>query len=184
MFPMDVIIYHNPDCGTSRNTLAMIRNAGIEPHVIEYLKTPPTRTMLKSLIDRMGVPIRAVIREKGTPYHDLGLDNPTLSDDKLLDAILLQSEILALRANPNRSATGIVVEAQLDAARGPAAHEGVEAIAPSRFARVASLSRARPFFAGWTLTSPPSATVKVASLGSRLNSPAILSTADWAACSS
>jgi arsenate reductase len=85
---MDVIVYHNPDCGTSRNTLGLIRNAGIEPHVIEYLKTPPTHSMLKSLIGRMGVPVRAVIREKGTPYHDLGLDDPTLSDDQLLDAML------------------------------------------------------------------------------------------------
>jgi arsenate reductase (glutaredoxin) len=85
---MDVIVYHNPACGTSRNTLGLIRNAGIEPHVIAYLKTPPTRTMLKSLIGRMGVPVRAVIREKGTPYFDLGLDNPALSDDQLLDAML------------------------------------------------------------------------------------------------
>ena len=85
---MDVIVHHNPDCGTSRNTLGLIRNAGIEPHVIEYLKTPPSRTMLKSLIDRMGVPVRAVIREKGTPYHDLGLDNSAFSDDQLLDAML------------------------------------------------------------------------------------------------
>ena len=85
---MDVIVYHNPACGTSRNTLGLIRNAGIEPHVIEYLKTPPTRAMLKGLIDRMGVPVRAVIREKGTPYHELGLDDPTLSDDQLLDAML------------------------------------------------------------------------------------------------
>ena len=85
---MDVIVYHNPACGTSRNTLGLIRNAGIEPHVIEYFRTPPIRTMLKSLIDRMGVPVRAVIREKGTPYQDLGLDNPALSDDQLLDAML------------------------------------------------------------------------------------------------
>ncbi|QRM32489.1 arsenate reductase (glutaredoxin) [Microvirga sp. VF16] len=84
---MDVIIYHNPDCGTSRNTLAMIRNAGIEPHVIEYLKTPPTRLLLRQLIDRMGVPVRDVIREKGTPYKDLGLDDPSLTDDQLLDAM-------------------------------------------------------------------------------------------------
>ena len=63
---MDVIIYHNPACGTSRNTLALIRNAGLEPHVIEYLKTPPSRATLKSLIERMGVPLREVIREKGT----------------------------------------------------------------------------------------------------------------------
>ena len=85
---MDVIIYHNPDCGTSRNTLAMIRNAGIEPHVIEYLKTPPTRLLLRQLIDRMGVPVRDVIREKGTPYKELGLDNPELTDDQLLDAMM------------------------------------------------------------------------------------------------
>jgi arsenate reductase (glutaredoxin) len=85
---MDVIIYHNPDCGTSRNTFAMIRNAGIEPHVIEYLKTPPSRLLLRRLIDRMGVPVRDVIREKGTPYKELGLDNPSLTDDQLLDAMM------------------------------------------------------------------------------------------------
>ena len=85
---MDVIIYHNPDCGTSRNTFAMIRNAGIEPHVIEYLKTPPSRLLLRQLIDRMGVPVRDVIREKGTPYKELGLDNPSLTDDQLLDAMM------------------------------------------------------------------------------------------------
>jgi arsenate reductase len=85
---MDVIIYHNPDCGTSRNTLAMIRNAGIEPHVIEYLKTPPTRLLLRQLIERMGVAFREVIREKGTPYKELGLDDPALTDGQLLDAMI------------------------------------------------------------------------------------------------
>ncbi|CUA87520.1 arsenate reductase (glutaredoxin) [Chelatococcus daeguensis] len=85
---MDVIIYHNPACGTSRNALAMIRNAGVEPHVIEYLKTPPTRAMLQWLIARMGIPARALLREKGTPYAELGLANPALSDDQLLDAML------------------------------------------------------------------------------------------------
>lgn len=85
---MDVIIYHNPDCGTSRNTLAMIRNAGIEPHVIEYLKTPPTRLLLRQLIERVGIPVREVVREKGTPYRELGLDDPSLSDDQLLDAMM------------------------------------------------------------------------------------------------
>ena len=85
---MDVIIYHNPDCGTSRNTLGLIRNAGIEPHVIEYLKTPPTRLLLRQLIGRMGVSVREVIREKGTPYRELGLDDPSLSDDQLLDAMM------------------------------------------------------------------------------------------------
>lgn len=85
---MDVIIYHNPDCGTSRNTLAMIRNAGVEPHVIEYLKTPPTRAMLTQLIARMGISVRALLREKGTPYAELGLGNPALTDDQLLDAMM------------------------------------------------------------------------------------------------
>ena len=85
---MDVIIYHNPDCGTSRNTLALIRNASVEPHVIEYLKTPPTRLLLKQLIQRMDVPVRAVIREKGTPFADLGLDDLSLSDEQLLDAMV------------------------------------------------------------------------------------------------
>jgi arsenate reductase len=85
--PMDVIIYHNPQCGTSRNTLGLIRNAGIEPHIIEYLKTPPTRLLLRQLIQRMGVPMRAVLRQKGMPYHELGLDNASLTDDQLLDAM-------------------------------------------------------------------------------------------------
>ena len=85
---MDVVIYHNPDCGTSRNTLAMIRNAGIEPHVIEYLKTPPTRALLVQLITRMGITPRDLLREKGTPYAQLGLEDPSLSDEALLDAML------------------------------------------------------------------------------------------------
>lgn len=85
---MDIIIYHNPDCGTSRNTLAMIRNAGVEPHVIEYLKTPPSRGLLEQLIARMGISVRDVLRTKGTPYAELGLDNLNLSDEHLLDAIM------------------------------------------------------------------------------------------------
>jgi arsenate reductase len=85
---MDVIIYHNPQCGTSRNTLGLIRNAGIEPHIIEYVKTPPTRLLLRQLIERMGVSVRDVIREKGTPYRELGLDDPSLNDDQLLDAMM------------------------------------------------------------------------------------------------
>jgi arsenate reductase len=85
---MDVIIYHNPDCGTSRNTLAMIRNAGVEPHVVEYLKTPPSRPLLKQLIARMGISVRALLREKGTPYAELGLGDPSLTDDQLLDAMM------------------------------------------------------------------------------------------------
>jgi len=85
---MDVIIYHNPDCGTSRNVLGLIRNAGIEPHVVEYLKTPPSRAMLKHLIARMGVPVRSLLREKGTPYAELGLGSPDLTDDQLVDAMM------------------------------------------------------------------------------------------------
>jgi arsenate reductase (glutaredoxin) len=85
---LDIIIYHNPACGTSRNTLAMIRNVGIEPHVIEYLKTPPSRPLLISLIARMGIPVRQVLRESGTPYAELGLSDPTLNDDALLDAMM------------------------------------------------------------------------------------------------
>jgi arsenate reductase len=86
--PVDVIIYHNPDCGTSRNTLGLIRNARIEPHVIEYLKTPPSRVMLRSLIQRMGIRVRNLLREKKTPYGELNLGNPALSDDQLLDAMM------------------------------------------------------------------------------------------------
>ena len=85
---MTVTIYHNPDCGTSRNTLAMIRNAGIEPHVVEYLKTPPARALLEQLIDRAGIKPRELLREKGTPYADLGLGNESLSDDILFDAMM------------------------------------------------------------------------------------------------
>lgn len=85
---MDVTIFHNPQCGTSRNTLAMIRNAGIEPTVIEYVKTPPSREQLKRMIWDAGLTVRQAIREKGTPYAELGLDNPELSEDHLLDAML------------------------------------------------------------------------------------------------
>ncbi len=84
----DVVIYHNPDCGTSRNTLALIRNAGIEPHVVEYLKTPPTRAMLEQLIARAGLTPRALLREKGTPYAELDLGDDSLSDAALLDAMM------------------------------------------------------------------------------------------------
>jgi arsenate reductase len=83
-----ITIYHNPACGTSRNTLAMIRNSGAEPQIIEYLKNPPTREMLADLIRRMKIPVRALLREKGTPYHELGLSDPKFSDDQLLDAMI------------------------------------------------------------------------------------------------
>jgi len=85
---MDVTIYHNPACGTSRNTLAMIRNAGIEPDIVEYLKTPPSRETLARMITEAGLTVRQAIREKGTPYGELGLADPSLSDDALLDAMI------------------------------------------------------------------------------------------------
>ncbi|WP_066550323.1 MULTISPECIES: arsenate reductase (glutaredoxin) [unclassified Sphingomonas] len=84
----DIVIYHNPACGTSRNTLAMIRASGIEPHVVEYLKTPPARALLVELIARAGLTPRELLREKGTPYAELGLDDVTLSDDALVDAMI------------------------------------------------------------------------------------------------
>ena len=85
---MSVTIYHNPACGTSRNTLAMIRNAGIEPEVIEYLHAPPTRAQLQKMIADAGLTVREAIREKGTPYAELRLGDPALTDDQLLDAML------------------------------------------------------------------------------------------------
>lgn len=85
---MEVTIYHNPSCGTSRNVLALIRNAGIEPNIIEYLNTPPTRDELKGLIFASGLTTREILREKGTPYHELGLENLDLSEGQLLDAMI------------------------------------------------------------------------------------------------
>lgn len=84
---IDAIIYHNPDCGTSRNTLGLIRNAGIEPHIIEYMKTPPTRLLLRRLVARMGVPLRAVLRDKEPVFRELGLDQAGVGEEALLDAI-------------------------------------------------------------------------------------------------
>ena len=85
---IDIVIYHNPECGTSRNALAMIRNAGIEPHVVEYLETPPVRALLIQLIERAGMTPRELLREKGTPFEALGLADPDLSDDALIDAMM------------------------------------------------------------------------------------------------
>ena len=86
--PTETIIYHNPNCGTSRKVLGMLRDAGMEPKVIEYLKTPPSRAELLSLLDRMGKTPRQILRRKGTPYDELGLDDASKSDDSLIDAIL------------------------------------------------------------------------------------------------
>ena len=90
----EVVIYHNPECGTSRNTLAMIRNAGIEPTVIEYLQNPPTREQLVEMIAAAGLTVRQALREKGTPFHELGLANPALSDAQLLDAAAAHSILI------------------------------------------------------------------------------------------
>jgi arsenate reductase len=85
---MTVTIYHNPACGTSRNVLGLIKNSGEDPHVIEYLMTPPSRDELVNLVGRMGIPVRDLLRRKGTPYDELGLDNAALADDELIDAML------------------------------------------------------------------------------------------------
>jgi arsenate reductase len=85
---MDVVIYHDPKCGTSRNTLGLIRNAGIEPHIIAYLKCPPTRTLLRQLIARAGLTALQALREKAAPFQELGLGDPALTDDDLLDAMM------------------------------------------------------------------------------------------------
>jgi len=85
---MDVTIYHNSECGTSRNALAMIRNAGVEPHVVDYRQNPPSRDQLVTMIADAGLTVREAIRAKGTPYEELGLDNPELSDEQLLDAMI------------------------------------------------------------------------------------------------
>jgi len=85
---VDIVIYHNPECGTSRNVLGLIRNAGIEPHVVEYLKTPPSRALLVQLIERAGITPRDLLREKGTPFAELGLGDTSLTDEALIDAMM------------------------------------------------------------------------------------------------
>jgi arsenate reductase (glutaredoxin) len=131
---MDVTIYHNPDCGTSRNTLALIRNAGVEPKIVEYLKTPPSRATLLDLIARMGIPARALLREKGTSYKELGLENTALTDEQLVDA-MMQHPILINRpvvvtdwgvklCRPSEAVLDILPLRQ----RGPFAKEDGEAV--------------------------------------------------------
>lgn len=139
---MSVTIYHNPACGTSRNVLGLIRNAGIEPVVIEYLKTPPGRDELAALIARMGVPVRDVLRRKGTPYDELGLDDPALAEDALLDAmmahpILINRPIvvtsLGVRlCRPSETVLDILPQPQ----RGAFAKEDGEAVVDARGRRL------------------------------------------------
>lgn len=139
---VNVTIYHNPDCGTSRNVLALIRNAGIEPHVIEYLKTPPSRSELKTLIAHMGISVRALLRDKGTPYRELGLENPALSDERLIDA-MMEHPILINRpivvtpwgvklCRPSEAVIDILPLPQ----KGPFAKEDGEAVIDERGRRV------------------------------------------------
>ncbi len=137
-----ITIYHNPACGTSRNVLAMIRNSGEEPVVIEYLKTPPDRATLTALIAAMGVPVRAVLREKGTPYAELGLDDPKWSDEQLIGfmlqhPILINRPIVAtplgtLLCRPSEAVLGILPQPQ----RGAFSKEDGEAVVNAEGRRV------------------------------------------------
>ncbi len=131
---MTVTIYHNPACGTSRNVLGLIRNSGEEPHVIEYLKTPPTRDELVSLVGRMGIPVRELLRRKGTPYDELGLDNAALADGELIDAMLAHPILInrpvvmtplgVKLCRPSEAVLDILPEPQ----RGPFTKEDGEAV--------------------------------------------------------
>lgn len=139
---MDITIYHNPACGTSRNTLALIRNAGVEPQVIEYLNHPPSRDVLADLIARAGLTVREAIREKGTPYAELGLDNPALSDEELLTAMLAHPILInrpfvvtpagVRLCRPSEKVLDILPLPQ----RGPFAKEDGEAVIDSQGRRV------------------------------------------------
>jgi arsenate reductase len=123
---MSVTIYHNPACGTSRNALAMIRQSGVEPEIIEYLKNPPDRVRLIELINAMGIPVRALLREKGTPYAELGLADPKWSDDELID-FMMAHPILINRpvvVTPKGTKLCRPSEAVLDLLDHPARHQG------------------------------------------------------------
>lgn len=141
---MDVTIYHNPDCGTSRNTLELIRHGGIEPTVIEYLKTPPSRETLAAMIASAGLTVRQAIREKGTPYAELGLANPELTDDQLLDA-MLEHPILINRpfvvtpmgTRLSRPSEVVLDILPADAFKGPFTKEDGEPILDGRGQRIA-----------------------------------------------
>jgi len=138
-----VTIFHNPACGTSRNVLALIRNSGEEPRVVEYLKTPPTRAELVDLIARMGIPVRGLLRRKGTPYDELGLADPALTDDQLLDAmqahpILIERPIVVSPlgvklCRPSEAVLEILPNAQ----RGAFAKEDGEAVVDAAGKRLA-----------------------------------------------
>jgi arsenate reductase (glutaredoxin) len=139
----DIVIYHNPDCGTSRNTLALIRNSGVEPHVIEYLKTPPVRALLVEMIERAGLTPRALLREKGTPYAALGLGDETLPDTALIDAMMAHPVLInrPLVVTPLGvklcRPSELVLEILPDAQRGAFAKEDGEQVIDASGQRVA-----------------------------------------------
>jgi len=138
----DTIIYHNPECETSRNTLAMIRNAGIEPHIIDYRKSPPTRLLLMQLLARAGLTVREILREKGTPFHELGLGNPALDDDALLDAIglhpiLLNRPLVVTEKGVRLCRPSELVLDLLPPQRGPFTKENGEPVIDEQGSRVA-----------------------------------------------
>ena len=140
---MTVTIYHNPNCGTSRNVLALIRNSGEEPRVVEYLKTPPSRAELVALIGCMGIPARDVLRRKGTPYEELGLDDPALTDDALINAmvahpILINRPIVVTDrgvrlCRPSETVLGVLANPQ----RGASSKEDGEAVVDAAGNRIA-----------------------------------------------
>ena len=140
---VDIVIYHNPACGTSRNTLAVIRNAGIEPHVVEYLKTPPSCALLVELVNRAGITPRDLLREKGTPYAELGLGDASLTDDALLDAMiahpvlinrpLVVSPLGVRLCRPSEAVLELLPEAQ----RGAFAKEDGEQVVDASGQRIA-----------------------------------------------
>jgi arsenate reductase len=144
-----VTIYHNPACGTSRNTLALIRNAGIEPTVIEYLKTPPDRATLKNLIKRMGITPRELLREKGTPYAELGLGRPDWTDEQLIDQmqahpVLINRPIVVAPwgvklCRPSEAVLDILPVPQ----KGPFAKEDGELVVDAAGRRVGGLASGR-----------------------------------------
>jgi len=140
---LNVTIYHNPACGTSRNTLELIQHAGIEPTVIEYLKTPPSPDQLAQMIADAGLTVRQAIREKGTPYAELGLDNPALTEDQLLDA-MLKDPILVNRpfvvtlmgTRLSRPSEVVLDILPADAFRGPFTKEDGEQVLDERGQRI------------------------------------------------
>lgn len=139
----DIIIYHNPACATSRNVLALIRNAGVEPHVIEYLKTPPARALLVEMIERAGLRPRDLLREKGTPYAELGLADAALSDAALVDAMMAHPILInrplvvtplgVKLCRPSEAVLAILPDAQ----RGAFAKEDGEPVIDASSARIA-----------------------------------------------